>query len=520
MAVSEQATRGHWVDTVLRPVLVAAMLACLATPVVGMFEQLLPGWKGAYFWLFSFAGNLEGILSERLLHRQRISGWSYLVSRGAEALVLLLLLKLAGYLPLGWGQLWADALRWAAAPQEFFTSTDLFASLLFLVVWLMSISLSRQLSQLDVIEDKAPPDKSSTEYYLWLTQPSLAADRHLVLEQLGELFFMGGALLLIGLTALWFVSRGPLPVIPSLGYFALGIILLSQAQFSVLQAGWQIQQIEVQPNIARRWLIWAAIFLAGVTLAVLVLPVGYTVGPIRALLGVLSLIVHLLTLLLALIGFLGAMLLSLIIPEIEVEPPQVELPPAAMGTGGAGGEQDWLQILLSAIFWMVILTIVGYAVIRFVRERLASGEGQGEWWGRLLAWLRGLVQQWRLWGRAARSRLGQRLARRPNIAPRLEVAGRFLSLRRLPPRELVRYFYLSTLHRAARAGQPRRPAQTPYEYEAELNRALPDLEPDLSGLTGAFMAARYSPQPVQAEEAQAAKSFWQRLKEALQRRAR
>jgi hypothetical protein len=53
-----------------------------------------------------------------------------------------------------------------------------------------------------------------------------------------------------------------------------------------------------------------------------------------------------------------------------------------------------------------------------------------------------------------------------------------------------------------------------------MNRTLPELEPDLSGLTGAFMTARYSPEPVQAEEAQAAKSFWQRIKEALQRRAR
>ena len=277
MAMSEQVTgeqpaRGHWVDTVLRPVLVAAMLACLAAPAVELLEQLQPGWNGSFLLGFSFLANLEGILSERMLARRRISGWSYAASRAAEALVLLLLLKLASYLSLGWGQLEVDARRWVVAPKEFVSPEDFFAGLLFVMIWLVSISLSRLLNQLDVIEDKPPPDKNSTEYYLWLTQPTLFNDRHQALEQLGELFFLGGVLLLGGLAMLWFVSRGPLPVITSLVYFALGIIPLSQAQFSVLQAGWQIQQIEVQPNIARRWLIWVAI-LAGVTLAVIILPV-------------------------------------------------------------------------------------------------------------------------------------------------------------------------------------------------------------------------------------------------------
>lgn len=525
MAMSEQVTgeqpaRGHWVDTVLRPVLVAAMLACLAAPAVELLEQLQPGWNGSFLLGFSFLANLEGILSERMLARRRISGWSYAASRAAEALVLLLLLKLASYLSLGWGQLEVDARRWVVAPKEFVSPEDFFAGLLFVMIWFISISLSRLLNQLDVIEDKPPPDKNSTEYYLWLTQPTLFNDRHQALEQLGELFFLGGVLLLGGLAMLWFVSRGPLPVITSLVYFALGIILLSQAQFSVLQAGWQIQQIEVQPNIARRWLIWVAIFLAGVTLAVIILPVGYTVGPLRALLGVLSLVVHILTLLLAVIAYLGAMLLSLIIPEVKVEPPTVQLPPAAMGAGGSGGAQSWLQILLSALFWITILAIAGYAVIRFARERLGSGEGVRSWWAGLLAWLRGVALRWRTWRQEAQARLSQRLARRQGVLPQIGVPGRFLSLRRLSPRELVRYFYLSTLRRAARAGQPRRPAQTPYEYKAELDRTLPELEPDLAGLTSAFMTARYSPQPVQAEEAKTAKSLWQRIKEALHRRTR
>lgn len=47
---------------------------------------------------------------------------------------------------------------------------------------------------------------------------------------------------------------------------------------------------------------------------------------------------------------------------------------------------------------------------------------------------------------------------------------------------------------------------------------LPDLEPDLSGLTDAFLEARYSAKPLQAEDAQVAKTFWQRLRAALRAR--
>jgi hypothetical protein len=83
---------------------------------------------------------------------------------------------------------------------------------------------------------------------------------------------------------------------------------------------------------------------------------------------------------------------------------------------------------------------------------------------------------------------------------------------------LVRYFYLSTERRAAQAGQPRGTAQTPYEYQAELDRRFPELEPDLEGLTEAFVGARYSRRSVEKEEAAAAKTLWQRIKAVLLRR--
>jgi hypothetical protein len=83
---------------------------------------------------------------------------------------------------------------------------------------------------------------------------------------------------------------------------------------------------------------------------------------------------------------------------------------------------------------------------------------------------------------------------------------------------LIRYFYLSTTRRAAQAGQPRGESETPYEYQASLDQRYPDLEPDLEGLTDAFVQARYSAEPLAKEDATAVKPLWQRLKAVLRRR--
>ena len=84
-----------WVENLLRPVLIAVMMVCLAVPLVRILEWMRPGWQGTYFLVFCFFAGLEGILSERSLRRRRITGWSYLGSRAAEALILLIILKVA-----------------------------------------------------------------------------------------------------------------------------------------------------------------------------------------------------------------------------------------------------------------------------------------------------------------------------------------------------------------------------------------------------------------------------------------
>ncbi len=524
----DQRSGNWWVENLLRPVLIAAMMTCLAAPLVTVLEWLLPGWDGTYFLLFCFLAGMEGILSERALRRRRISGWAYLGSRAAELLILLLLLKLVNYIPLGVDQLWADAQAWPSSPGSFGTPVDFLTALVLLPLWTGALMVARQASELDADEElaPAPPDKTSTEYYLWLTQPPPVRHRQEALNGLGEVFLWGGILLLLA-SALVYVLLpiAPDSVLPTLLYFALGVALLSQARFSVTRAGWQRQGIPVQRGISHRWLLWTVIFLIGVALAARMLPTEYTMGPLLTLLYILGLIAQAVMAMITLIPYLLGLLLSLLFPGVE-QPARpatpLELMPLPEPSVASSAPPPWLEVLVSAFFWTLILAIVGYALIRFFRDRLglldAPNGAKSTWRGRLLAWLQSLRIWWRNLGQGFQDSLARRRARPDGEPPTASILARFLSLRRLPPQELVRYYYLSAARRATQAGQPRSPEQTPYEYQSSLDQRFPDLEPDLTGLTDAFVQARYSPQPVEKEDAEAVKPLWQRIKTALRRR--
>ena len=528
MAVSEARAGGNWVDVLLRPALIAGMVACLVSPVVLFLEVILPYWDGSYFVVFCYFASLEGILSERLLKRQRIGGWAYLVSRAAELLFLLLALKLAGYIPFGPDQLWYEAQGWLADPETFVTNVDLVTFLVFVPVWLGSLEVARVAAEIEgdgqVLEP--PPDRDSAAYYAWLTQPSPVRDRQAHLDTLGQLFVWGGmALLVASAFTHAFMSSAQALALPTLLYFALGIALLSQARYSVTITGWRLQGIPVQRTLGRRWLAWSLVFLLGVALVALLLPTRYFLGPVLAFWSVLSLVYYVILTVLAFLYFLLASLLALILPQVNVpEEPALPLQPLPMPEAApiTGGGAAWLAAVLSVVFWATILGIVVYALYRFVHDRMELLEGEDgaerTWWGRLLAWLRALWRRWQGWGQDVVQQLQERRARQRARGGGLVERLRRFSLRSLSPREMVRYFYLSSERRAADAGQPRRPGQTPYEYRQLLDERFPELEPDLEGLTDAFVAARYSAEPVEEEDAQQVKPLWQRIKVALRQR--
>ena len=124
--------------------------------------------------------------------------------------------------------------------------------------------------------------------------------------------------------------------------------------------------------------------------------------------------------------------------------------------------------------------------------------------------------------RVARYTLRERL--RGSVAPgNAAPLGPGLRLSRprpLSPREQIRYYYLSIVHRAGERGVPRAENETPLEYARDLKEQWPEAEPELDELTQAFVEARYSPQPIDRSAVGRVKEEWQRIRERLRSSAR
>jgi hypothetical protein len=174
------------------------------------------------------------------------------------------------------------------------------------------------------------------------------------------------------------------------------------------------------------------------------------------------------------------------------------------------------HLLPALIFWLCMALLVGYAGWIFLQRhpgllRALTTRGPLAWLLRQLGWL---WRDTRAWAGYVAQRVQTMLQRQVEISgPRLPA----LHLSRLAPRELVRYFYRSMLHRAATRGMPRRAAQTPYEYGATLSQRLPEAQEDIDELTEAFLAAHYSPRPIGLDDARRTRRPWERVRRHLRR---
>jgi hypothetical protein len=301
-------------------------------------------------------------------------------------------------------------------------------------------------------------------------------------------------------------------------YLVCGCLLYSQARLALLQARWRLDGVTVATSVARHWSRASLALIGGVVGVALLLPRAYGLGLLDTLRGLLGLLGYALALLgyamiwlFSLLALIPALLLSLFSSNDMAAPSAMPrfVPPAAPPP--VAHEP---RLLPALVFWACMFTLTGYA-LWIVAQRHPGLLGAFTTRGPLAWLLRQLGLAWRDtrdWASLAAERAGALLRRREAPPPRRVPS---LRLRRLAPRELVFYFYRSTVRRAAERGLRRRGGQTPYEYRATLAERLPEVEQELGELTEAFVTAQYSPRPIGPDDARRARRPWEQVRRRL-----
>ncbi|MBS1251269.1 MAG: hypothetical protein MAG451_00301 [Anaerolineales bacterium] len=504
-----------WVQKIFQPAVVATMMACIVVSVVQLLQLFVPTWSGVYLTSVVFLAALEAPAAGRLLRRRRL-GWSERVSfRVGEWVLILIALKLGSYAARSVDALIADMALWQEDIGYFFSVEYIITIGLTLFTWITAADIHENLA------DLAMPYRG------------VAIDREAIRSRLVGQFFWGGLMLLIvagitriGVAQILNLRHPPVPgiIINALLYFVLGLLLLSQARLMALRARWQIQDIPAVSDVGSRWSRVSLAFILLLAAVALLLPTSYSFSlleSIGVILGFILQSLHMLAGLLVLLLSLPLLFLLSLLPGQAVESPPMlprSTPPMVPASPEAGGP-SWWAVLRSLIFWGVVIGIMVYTLRSYLGYR---GELLGEvrtrsWVARLWAFL---TELWRRIRHAAGDSVEPLRRRLAELAPEgVDIGARRLwrwrRLSSMNPRERIQYYYLSFQHRGEKAGRPRRKGETPHEYSGSLRQKKPEVEPDLTQLTDAFIEARYSLHAITGERAGLLHETWNRIKRAL-----
>jgi hypothetical protein len=502
----------------------AIMLAGLSAAAAGAVGRFAPNWRPGYLVAACFLIALEAGLVHAVARAERMWTGEMLRYIVPELTVMLAVMRVAATLSDSTATVAADLRRWLYDPLSIFDTLFIVYILVGLLVGVLAHVGMRDLAELapQPFERSIGDDEGSRRHAV-----AIAADRVQALRRISSRFVGGGVLLLLGL-GLEAVNierlAGPsrpiswLSAAGALLYLACGCLLYSQARLALLQARWRLDGVTVAGSVARHWSRASILLIGGVVGAALLLPRAYGLGLLDTLRGLLGLIGYALALigyaviwLFSMLALIPALLFALFSSNDTAAPPAMPrfIPPEAPPPVAREP-----QLLPALIFWACMCFLTGYAFWIVVQRHpglMSALTTRGP-----LAWLlRQLGLAWRdtrSWAGQAAARASQ-LLRRPAAAPRRRIPA--LRLGRLAPRELVFYFYRSTIRRASERGVRRRGGQTPYEYRATLVERLPEAEQALGELTDAFVLAQYSPQPVGRDDARRARRPWEELRRRL-----
>ena len=518
----------------VQPLLIALMVVAQCAGMVALIEIMFPERPWLALTILTFAVSLMGIYGTNwlVLHGHFI--FSPMIFRIGEFVIVVAVVRVVAWQALdAWPDL-ALLRAYVVDPRVFFDVPFVLMAIVSVFAWQRSMMIGDLFCHIAIGESEARAYVGAVRGY---KQP-ITRDRAPLLDAYFRTWLWGGAFLLLcaGATTIELpdlardwpdLARGNAPLRPDmvvalLAYAVIGFWLLSQGRLAVMNEHWMIFGMRARAATGLRWQRSSLRLLLAVMVVAAFLPWGSTM-PITDILNTLltgafivmqvmhALVVLALAGLYALFGFdLSA----------NLDPDTMKFPEMFRGTFQSGVELGSVDGLLTgSLFWLAVGIPAIAAVYFFLRDRdyMPDGAGLGRLWRLFVEWLLALLRGVANEVEDIRIAIQTVLGIDPNVKLSKVAPWRFIRVNALPPREQVRYFYLSALRHASRRGVERRRHRTPLEYVDDLSARWPGARDDTRALTDAFLKARYTREDIADAEAGAARTIWKRLRAALKR---
>ncbi len=517
-----------WLASLLRPVLIGAMAACLVIALLAFVRHLAPLISPAFSQVLiglGMAAAVVGSVSTTWLAQPAQRGRRNTPYRLIEVIFLLVLMRVATWAVTA---TWPDPAGLLIRPLDTLLDGYFWTGLLAIgLAWAMAAAMTSDLLALALQPDDIYAARTVRGHWQDTARP-VYTDRPAILRRFVARWLVGGIFLVLlaagtrvgpadnGFFALTRQNIDPNVIGAIVIFFLLGLVLISQGQLALLRARWTVQKTPSAPGVLRNWPLYALGLIVLIGVVASLLPFGGTfrlaqiIGFVLqtlfwAAFGLFRFILSLFLLLVALLT--GKPPEEPLAPPEPAQPfvPPEALPPADSLPPWAGG----------TVFWILMLLLLGYAAYIYFGGRGVSWGWVKRLWQLLRErWLQlfGAYQTWR----------ATRVADEAIATPDAATAPRrgFLSwlLRgNLTPDQQARYYYLSLLEHAEQAGHPRQPAETPLHYAPRLTQALGEEsateghQAAVDALTAAFIDVRYASRPVDNRRSLRLKEQWQQL---------
>ena len=508
--------------TLINFVLLSGMLSCLAFITNHFIGIFYPEWVVTGLPVLAFFISFESLLLLYIQTRVVRHGSNPVLTLAAEWILILLIGKLFLMLQPGAGNFWEEILSWQDGFLTTFFDVPYILLIFFLfVIWGLTRIFSPPLYQLEEDQELMEQEKLGVTFN----------DRQDARRSLMGLVFVIG-FIMVGMTVIIKGNFQYIPLIKTptrafvialMTYFALAFIFLSLNQYAILKARWYFNDIQVNTDLSKRWLLFTVVFIAIVILLTVFLPTDFAFGFMPVAQTLFEVIVYIFGivqfLILLPISFIMSLFGSLLGSQESEPVAQPAIPEFSPETTQSAGALPWWDLVKSILFWLIFVGVIVLAIRYYINNH----QGLKDFFARIRikAWFsdfwKWLKQGMRKVGEAAnetiqkgvqqiRDYFNEREVRLPNLKD---------LIRHLPPRQALILTYLDWVHWNEKNGLQRQKSQTPYEYAKAIHQRWPELETYLTPFTDDFVAARYTHQAIDKEKLAEAQDLLTKMKSVI-----